>query len=142
MVENDLRRILGFLLRMIGSSGSERRPQTADASQCSKEIGNVRIARREAQRRYSAGPYQLGWDQEQSLPEALQGGPLEMHRCTEPLEPVQQVVGQQDDLDGSFVGLKVFGRDFPQGVGVLQFADDQLGASALIVKAPEVQRGQ
>jgi len=76
MVENDLRRIVGFLLRMIGSSGSERRAQTADAPQCSAEIGNVRVARRQAQHGYSAGPNQLGRDQEQSLPEALQGRPL------------------------------------------------------------------
>jgi hypothetical protein len=35
---------------MIGSSGSERGAQTADASQCSEEIGNVWETRREAQR--------------------------------------------------------------------------------------------
>ncbi len=92
MVEIDMQRNLEFS-RRVGSDHSERRPQAADAPQCFEEVGNVGVARRDAQCGNTARAHQLRRNQEQSLPEPLHGGLLQMRWGTEPLEPVQQVVG-------------------------------------------------
>src|SRR5712691_851729 len=125
--------------RRTRSRDPEWRPQSAYAPERFEKVGSESIARRDAQGWHAVGPHQLCRHQKQALPEALQGGPLQMGWSTKPLEPVQQVVGQQDDLEERFVGREVFRRDLSQSVGVLQFPDDQLGPGALVVKAPEVE---
>ncbi|MGA3167536.1 MAG: hypothetical protein ABSF14_15640 [Terriglobia bacterium] len=37
---------------------------------------------------------------------------------TERFEPIQQVVGQQDDLEERLVGCEVLGQNLPQRIGV------------------------
>lgn len=125
--------------QMSGSRGSKRRAQSWDAPQCFYELGRVGVAGRESQRWHTAGTHRLGRNQKQALPQALQRRALQVRRSTQPLEPVQQVVAKQNDLKETLVGGEVFRGNFSQRVGVLQFADDQLGASPLIVKAPQVQ---
>ena len=58
------------------------------------------------------------------------------------LDPIEQVVGQQDDLTGSFVSCGIFGRNLSQGVRILAFSDDEFRCGALVVEAPEIQRLQ
>lgn len=110
---------------------SKWRSQPADAPERFQKVGNVRIAWRKAQRGHAARPHQLGWDEKQPLPQALQRGSLQMSWHTEPLEPVQQIVGQQDDREEGLVCQEVLCRDLAQSVGVFQFSDDQLRAGPL-----------
>src|SRR5437879_9029125 len=120
----------------------ERWTQSPDAPQRLREVGSPDVARREPKSRNAVGPYQLGRDQKQALAEALQGGPLQMRWNTETLEPIQQVVGQQDNLEERLVGCEVFGGNLSQRIGVFQLADNQLCAGSLVVEAPQVQRRQ
>jgi len=68
--------------------------------------------------------------------------PLQMNWNTESLEPIQQVVGQQDDLEEGLVGPEILCRDLAQGVGVFQFSNDQFRSGSLVVEAPQMQRRQ
>src|SRR5438445_10956984 len=105
--------------------GLERRPQSSNASQCAHEVRSPRVTRRKTQSGNPARSHQLGRYHEQALAKTLQGGPPQMRWDTETFEPVQQVVRQQDNLEERLVGLEVLRRNLPQGVGVLQFSDDQ-----------------
>ena len=58
---------------------------------------------------------------------------------TQAFEPVQQVVSPQDNLEERLVGLEVVGRNLAQGIGILQFSDDQLRPRAVVVKPPKVE---
>lgn len=98
--------------------------QAADALKCFLEVGDKSVAWGNAQRRDATGPNQLGRDQEQSLSQALESSALQMSWSTKALEPVQQVVGQQHDLEEHLVGREVLGRNLAQRIGVFQLADD------------------
>ncbi len=100
--------------------GSEGRSQSADASQNFQKIGAQSVARPDAQSGDIARPDQLCRHDEQAMAEALQGGSLQTRWTTEALEPIQQVVSQQDDLEECLVGLEVPGRNLSQSIGVLQ----------------------
>src|SRR5581483_2251837 len=123
-------------------ASSERWLQLANAPKSLHEVRSPDIARCQPKSRDAVGPYQLRRDQEQALPQALQGGPPQMGWNTEPFEPVQQVVGQQHNLEESFVGLEVLRRNLPQRIGVFQLADNQLRPSPLVVETPQMQRRQ
>ena len=49
----------------------------------------------------------------------------------ERFEPIQQVVGQQDDLEERLVGCEVLGQNLPQRIGVFQLADNQFRAGEI-----------
>ena len=51
---------------------------------------------------------------------------------TEPLEPMHQVVGKQQDLKERYIGDPIVGGDFPQRVIVEQFADILLDRGVLM----------
>ena len=63
-------------------------------------------------------------------------------RQTEALEPVDQIVGEQKQVEVGFVGEEVMAGDVPQGVISLKLANDQFDTSAVIVEAPKVERLQ
>ena len=63
-------------------------------------------------------------------------------RQTEALEPVDQIVGEQKQVEVGFVGEEVMAGDVPQGVISLKLANDQFDTSAVIVDAPKVERLQ
>src|SRR5215471_14873012 len=112
MTENRFPRCSELLHRALDSQSSERGFQTVYAPQSFEEVGFVSVARRDAQRGHASWPHQLRRNHEQALAQALQGSTFETPWSTEPFEPVQQVVGQQHDLEERFVGEKVFRRDF------------------------------
>ena len=58
--------------------------------------------------RNSVWSHQLGRHHEQALAKTLQGSSLQVRWDAETLEPVQQVVSQQGNLEERFVGLKSF----------------------------------
>src|SRR2546428_9987014 len=105
---------------------AEEGPYLLDAPQSSQKICGKSVTRCEAQGWDSTRPHELGGHEEQPLPEARQRGPLQMNWNTESLEPIQQVVGQQDDLEEGLVGPEILCRDLAQGVGVFQFSNDQI----------------
>ncbi len=108
MVETDFQPSIEISQRMGSSPNSESGVQSADAPECFEEVGHIGVARCDAQRGRATGPHQLRWDQEQPLAQALQGSPLQMRWGTEPLEPIQEVVGQQHDLEERFVAGESF----------------------------------
>jgi hypothetical protein len=79
---------------------------------------------------------------QQTLPEPLEGGPFEARRRAVALEPVEAVVGEQDEVEEGEVRPEVAGGDFAQGVGLLELADDEFGLRAVVVEPPERQRLQ
>ncbi len=94
------------------------------------------------QSRNLARLYQLAGYYEQARATTLQMGPLQMLWSTEPLEPIQQRLGQQDNLEECLVRLEILRRNLSQGVGILQLSDDQLRPRVLVVKRPKVERQQ
>ncbi len=82
---------------------------------------------------------QLCGHQQDFLAQCLQCGGLEIGRQAEPLEPVHQVVGQQEQMEVGFVGQVVARGDVAQGVVAFELLDDQLDGSAMVVEAPEVE---
>ena len=117
----------------------EWRPQSPRALQCLQEVDGPGIARRKVERGNPVRPYKLGWYHEQALTKPLQSSSLQMGWNTETFEPVQQVVGQQHDLEECLVGLEVVGGNFAQGIGVFQFSDNQLRPRSLVVEPPKVE---
>jgi hypothetical protein len=77
------------------------------------------------------GPDKYGGGDEETLPQPLQGGPLEARRCGVALEPLQAVVRGQDEVEEGEVGREV-----------AEFADDELGLRAVAVEPPECERLQ
>src|ERR1700730_1338453 len=63
-------------------------------------------------------------------------------RQTETFEPIDQVVGEQEQLKVGFVGEEVACGDTPECVIPFELANDQFDAGAIVVKAPEVERLQ
>lgn len=59
---------------------------------------------------------------------------------TQPLEPVDQIVGEQQQMKIGNVGKEVTCGNFAQGVVSLEFPDDPLHACSVVVEAPEVER--
>lgn len=88
------------------------------------------------------GSTQEGWHQEDLVPEGLQRGLLKLGRQAEPLEPVHQVVGQQEEMEVGLVGHEVASGDAAQGILSFELFDEQLHSGAVVVEAPEVQRVQ
>ncbi len=121
---SELRSTRSVCQRWSQPGGSERRPQPPHASQCFQEVAGPWIARGKTQSRHPARSHQLGRYYEQALAQTLQRSSLQVGRNTESLEPIQQVVSQQGDLEERLVGLEVVRRNLAQGVGVLQFPDD------------------
>src|SRR5437016_4309469 len=94
-------------------------PESSNAPQRLQEVRSPRITRRKTQGWNPTRSHQLGRHHEQALAKTLQRGPLQMGWDTEPLEPIQQVVGQQHNLEERLVRLEVVGRNLSQGVGIL-----------------------
>ena len=89
------------------------------------------------------GAAQLCGHQENPLAYALKRGPLKLGRQAESLEPVHQVVGQQEEMEVGLVGHEVAGGNAAQGVVSLELYDQQFDPGAVVVvEAPEVQRVQ
>ncbi len=86
------------------------------------------------------GPTQLRGHQQDAVAQGLKGGVLKLWGQAEPLEPVHQVVGQQEEMEVGLVGEEVAGRDAVQGVIAFELLDEQLDPGAVVVEAPEVER--
>ncbi len=67
---------------------------------------------------------------------------LKVRGQAEALEPVDEVVGEQEEMKVGLVGEGVPGGNPPQGIVALELADDEFHSSAIVVEAPEVERLQ
>lgn len=88
------------------------------------------------------GATQLGGHQENLVAQRLQGDILEVRGQTEPLEPVDQVVGQKQQMEIGLIGEKVPCGDAAQRIVALELLDHQFDAGAVVVQAPEIERLQ
>ena len=64
---------------------------------------------------------------------------MELRRQTEALEPVDQIVGEQEEVEVGFVDEEMMAGDTSECVISLELANDQFDAGPIIVKAPEVE---
>src|SRR4029453_15597426 len=85
------------------------------------------------------GAAKLGRRQQDFVPEGLKSGMRELWRQTKAPEPVDKVVGQQEQVEVGLVGEEVTGGNAAKGVVPLELLDQQLDAGAIVVEAPEVQ---
>ena len=83
---------------------------------------------------------ELGGHQQNLLTQGLEGGVLELRRQAETLEPIDQIVGKQEQLEVSFVSGEMMAWNVPECVISLELANDQFDAGAVVVEAPEVER--
>lgn len=74
--------------------------------------------------------------------ECLERCQLKLRRQAEPLKPVDQVVGEQEQMEVGLVGEEVASGNAAQGVIVFELLNQELDVSAVVVKPPEVQRSQ
>jgi len=76
------------------------------------------------------------------LPQRLQGGGVQFRRQAEALEPVDQIVREEQEMEVGLVGTKVTSRDAAQGVVPFELLDEEFDAGTVVVEAPEVERLQ
>ena len=76
------------------------------------------------------------------MAQGLQRGALKLRRQAEPLEPVDEVVGEQEQMEVRLVREEVASGDAAQGVVPFELLDEQLDAGAVVVEAPEIERLQ
>src|SRR5712692_6555080 len=85
---------------------------------------------------------QLGGHQEHLVPQGLKRRGLELWRQAQAFEPVDEVVGEQEEMEVKLVGEEVAGWDAAQGVVSLELPNEQFNACPIVVEAPEVERLQ
>src|SRR6266545_2517805 len=86
-----------------------------------------------------AGTQQLRWHQEDLVAQSAKRSTLKLLGQTEPFEPVDQIVGQQQQMKVSLVGHEVMRRNLAQVITAFEFADDSFQARSAIVEAPQIQ---
>src|SRR5881397_277486 len=91
------------------------------------------------QPRAVVGADQLRGHQKDLVAQGLQRCGLEVRGQTQPLEPVDQIVSQQQEMKIGFVGQKVMRWDLAQVITAFEFANDPFHARAAVVEAPQVQ---
>jgi hypothetical protein len=68
------------------------------------------------------------------LTQGLEGGVLEVRRQTEALEPVDQVVAEQEEVEVGFVDEEMMAGDTSECVISLELANDQFDAGPIMKK--------
>jgi hypothetical protein len=88
------------------------------------------------------GSTQLGRHQQDLVSEGLQRGILKFRGQAQPLEPVDEVVGEQKQMEVGLVGKEVASGNAAEGIVAFELFDEQLDPRPVVVEAPEVQRLQ
>src|SRR3989338_9922191 len=112
-------------------------PQPPNARERLLELTLVLIADRELEHVPMTASDQTGRQDQETSAQRAQGRGLPFAWQTQPTEPVDQVVGQQDQMEIDLVGLPGLRGNLGQGIGLLQFADVELDTRASGVKAPD-----
>ena len=76
------------------------------------------------------------------MAQRLESGVLKLGWQTEPLEPVDEVVGQQEQMEVRLVREEVPSRNGAKGIVPFELFDEQLDARSVVVEAPEAERPQ
>lgn len=84
----------------------------------------------------------LSRHQEDAVAQGLERGVLQRGRQTEPLEPVDEIIGEQQQVKVRLVGEEVACRDSAQRIVAFEAPDNQLDTGAIVAEAPEVERLQ
>lgn len=101
--------------RLPGSTGWENKPRTIASSK------------------------KLGGREEDLVPQCLQCGALKFVGQTQPTEPVEQIVGKQEQMEIGLVGEEMPGGDVAHHVLPFELFDEQLDARPIVVQAAEVE---
>ncbi|MEM3112624.1 MAG: hypothetical protein QXY90_06255, partial [Candidatus Anstonellales archaeon] len=64
---------------------------------------------------------------------------LPVGREAETFEPIDQVVGKQNQMEIGLIGSPISGGDLSQGIGFEKFPDDKLPCGSLVVESPEME---
>jgi putative transposase len=88
------------------------------------------------------GATQVGGHQQDFVAQGLQRRSVKLRMQTQAFEPVDELVGQQEQMEVGLVGEEVAAGDAAQRVIALELFEDQLHRGPVIVKAPEVERLQ
>jgi len=107
--------------------------------QCVFPSSLPRAAGRHGQPRTVVGSEKLRRHQEDAVAQSLERGGMKLLGQTQSLEPVHQIVGQQQQMKIGLVGKEVACRNLAQGVVSLQFPDDPFDPCPTVVEAPEVE---
>ncbi len=83
------------------------------------------------------GPTQLGGHQQDTMAQGLQRGVLKVQGQAEPLEPIDEVVGEQEKMKVGLVGEEVASGDAAQGVIPFELFDEQLDPGAVLGPADD-----
>ena len=86
-----------------------------------------------------AGPHELGGHQKDLVAQGREGGRLKLRRQTQPFEPVDQIVSQQQQMKISLVGQEMLGWNLAQVITAFEFANDPFHAGPAVVETPQVQ---
>src|SRR5438876_1879425 len=86
--------------------------------------------------------YQLSGHQEDALAQGLKGSFLHLRWPAQSLEPVDEIVGEQEKMKVRLVGKEVARGDGAKRVIAFELSDDELDARPIVVETPEVQRLQ
>lgn len=81
----------------------------------------------------------LGGHEEDLVPQRLQRGALKFVWQAQPTERVDQIVGEQEQMEVGLVGEEVAGWDVAHRVIPLELFDKQFDPGAIVVKPPEVE---
>src|SRR5438093_185944 len=98
-----------------------------------------RTAGGHGQSRAVPGTQQLRRHQKDLVAQSPERGCLKFRWETQPLEPIHQIVSQQQQMKISFVGQEMMSWDLAQMITAFEFANDPFHARPAVVEAPHVQ---
>ena len=75
------------------------------------------------------GANEVGGHQQNLLTQGVEGSILELRWQAEALEPVEQIVGEQKQVEVGFVGEEMMAGNAPECIISLELANDQLNAA-------------
>src|SRR5262245_46768711 len=119
----------------------ERRFDALNASQRVAEEIWKGIRLRKPECRSALGTGEVSRGKEELPPQPLQRGTLQARRRAQSLEPREQVVRQQHELEERLGAAEVLHGDLVERVCGLELADNEFGPRAIVVETPHRQRG-
>ncbi|SRR6266568_876500 len=85
---------------------------------------------------------QLCGHQQDAFAQGLKRGVLKFRRQAQPFKPVDEIIGEQQQMEVRLVGKVMACRDSTERIVALELSNDQLDSGSIVVEAPEVQRLQ
>lgn len=85
---------------------------------------------------------QLRGHQQDALAQGLKGCVVKFLRQAQSLEPVDEIVGEQEQMEIGFVGKEMMCRNGAECIVAFALSNEKFDAGAVVVEAPKVQRLQ